>query len=407
MAVQRIQLQINKRTNAVKKDKREISRMLAEEKEEKARIRTEHVIRQDFHIGALEITQLFCELLHERMPLIVSEKNCPPDLEETVCTLIWVANRLEIAELAVIQKQLTKKYGTEFRDRALVNENGCVNDRIVSKLLVTPPTAFLVQQYLLEIAKEFNVDWVPSVPISPDDPNIVAAPAPTGFSVPMAPASQYGNVYQANVLPSSPPLPPQNPKQFMQPQVPPSNFSSFQPPFNSNPPPFNSNPPPFNSNPPPFNSNPPPFNSNPPPFNSNPPPFNPTQSPFNSAPPPFNSTPPPFNPTEPTYNPNQPMYQGQLKFPPPGSTTPSIPPTVQSYPMSPGFPGNNNGNDSDETKKQDFPTNRSMNQNFAQTPSIPMVEAFQVEIEEPEQKNGEDDIPSLDELTKRFQDLRK
>jgi len=354
MAVQRIQLQINKRTNAVKKDKREISRMLAEEKEEKARIRTEHVIRQDFHIGALEITQLFCELLYERMPLIVSEKNCPPDLEETICTLIWVSNRLEIAELGIIQQQLTKKYGPEFRDRALANQGGCVNDRVVTKLLVTPPTAFLVQQYLLEIAKEFNVDWVPSEPVTQDNPNFLAAPAPTGYSVPMAPASQYGNVYQNNLASSPPSSPPNlnnqiNSKPFVQPSIPPPNTSTiYQPP-------------------------------------------------------------PPYTPSvEPPYNPNQSTYQGPLNFPPPESTMPPFPPSGGNTGIyGTKFPGINPNFDNDEAKKNELSPRKPTNQYVGSPSSVPIVEAFKVEIEQSEEKNGEDDVPSLDELTKRFQDLRK
>jgi len=350
MAVQRIQLQINKRTNAVKKDKREISRMLAEEKEEKARIRTEHVIRQDFHIGALEITQLFCELLYERMPLIVSEKNCPPDLEETICTLIWVANRLEIAELGTIQKQLTKKYGTEFRDRALANQDGCVNDRVVSKLLVTPPTAFLVQQYLMEIAKEFNVDWVPSEPISQDNPNFLASPAPTGYSVSMAPASQYGTIFQNN-LPSSPPSSNNqlNPKPFVQPSLPSSNIPmAYQPP------------------------------------------------------------PPYTQPIEPLYNPNQLPLQGPFNFPTPSPVVPNFPPSNNyTGALDTKFPERKTNIDSDETKKNDLSPQNQTNLYLNSPPSIPIVEAFRVEIEQPEEKNGEDDVPSLDELTKRFQDLRK
>ena len=62
MAAQRITLTINKKTNSIKKQKREVAELLAKNKEEKARIRVEHIIREDFTIEAYEIIELLCEL---------------------------------------------------------------------------------------------------------------------------------------------------------------------------------------------------------------------------------------------------------------------------------------------------------------------------------------------------------
>jgi hypothetical protein len=38
-----------------------------------------------------------------------------------------------------------------------------VHDKVISKLSVEPPTAELVQNYLIEIAAASNIDWKPSV----------------------------------------------------------------------------------------------------------------------------------------------------------------------------------------------------------------------------------------------------
>jgi hypothetical protein len=46
------------------------------------------------------------------------------------------------------------RYGKEFYERAEGNFRGCVNDRVVHKLSVSPPTAFLIQSYLSRIADE-------------------------------------------------------------------------------------------------------------------------------------------------------------------------------------------------------------------------------------------------------------
>lgn len=86
MAVHRFQISSNKKTNVIKSQKKEISKLLQEKppKEEKARIRAEGLIREDSNIEAYEILELMCDLLHERMRLIETTKECPGDLRSTV-----------------------------------------------------------------------------------------------------------------------------------------------------------------------------------------------------------------------------------------------------------------------------------------------------------------------------------
>jgi vacuolar protein sorting-associated protein IST1 len=195
MAVHRLQISASKRSNLIKTQKREIANLLAEKphpKEEKARIRAEALIREDFTIEAYEILELQCELLHERMRLIDSTKECPGDLIQTVSTLIWACDRVDCPELVEVKKQLTKKYGVDFADRAKGNVGGCLNERVVHKLSVQPPSAFLVMSYLREIAAEYGVEYEPKEEEARED---VAMAAPTGFSVPVAPGSDLGEVY--------------------------------------------------------------------------------------------------------------------------------------------------------------------------------------------------------------------
>jgi vacuolar protein sorting-associated protein IST1 len=144
MANSRIQLTNNKKSAAVKHKKREIATLLGEKKDEKARIKVEHVIREDFLIEAYELLELLCELVFERVKYIASCKECPPDLVEAVSSLIWAATRVEIAEMEQIKKQLVKKFGSKFASDAENNVGNCVNVRLFQKLSVQPPSAFLV-----------------------------------------------------------------------------------------------------------------------------------------------------------------------------------------------------------------------------------------------------------------------
>ncbi len=108
MACQRVKLITNKKTQLMKIQKKDIAKLLGDNKEEKARIRTEAVIREDFKLEAYDILSLLCELLHERMGLITSMKECPPDMVESVSTLIWAAPRCEIPELIQVSKIKTE-----------------------------------------------------------------------------------------------------------------------------------------------------------------------------------------------------------------------------------------------------------------------------------------------------------
>jgi vacuolar protein sorting-associated protein IST1 len=99
MSVQRIQLLKNKKTVHSKQQKREIATLLSNKKEEMARIRVEHIIRDDFNIEALELIEMLCELVYERISLITKDRTCPPEMLSAVCSLMWAAGQIDIEEL--------------------------------------------------------------------------------------------------------------------------------------------------------------------------------------------------------------------------------------------------------------------------------------------------------------------
>lgn len=193
MAVSRIQIASNKKAALLKQNMREVAVMLSEEppKEEKAAIRAEALVRDDQVLEAYEILQLECELLHERIKLIEYSKTCPSDLVAVVSTLMWASHRVDIPELVQINKQFRMKYGKKFEENALNNVNGVLNERVVMKLSVNPPAAYLVQTYLERICEQFEVDWKPKVTLTAET---MAEPmaAPTGFSVPVAQGTGLG-----------------------------------------------------------------------------------------------------------------------------------------------------------------------------------------------------------------------
>ena len=188
MAVTRFNMASNKKSALMKQNMREIAKLLGDNKEESARIKAEALIRDDGTIEAYEILQLTCDLLFERIKLISSSKTCPEDLKSSIATLIWASDRVDIKELNEIRKQFKSKFGKQFDTDAIENKGDICNDRIVAKLSVQPPTAFLVQTYLEKIADQFGVDWQPANRLQADQ---LAEPmaAPVGYSVQVAPGT--------------------------------------------------------------------------------------------------------------------------------------------------------------------------------------------------------------------------
>jgi len=183
MAVSRFQIASNKKSALMKQNMREVAKLLAEDppKEEKARIRAEALIRDDNMIEAYDILQLECELLAERIKLIESTKQCPPDLVSCISDLIYASPRVDIPELQLVRKQFRAKYGKKFEENAMNNPR-VLNERIVSKLSVHPPAAYLVQTYLEKICEQYEVDWKPTIRLTTEQ-MIEPMAAPIGFSI--------------------------------------------------------------------------------------------------------------------------------------------------------------------------------------------------------------------------------
>ncbi|KAF9169974.1 hypothetical protein BGX21_009385 [Mortierella sp. AD011] len=159
LSVNRLQMLQNKKNMLAQQQRKEIARLLETGKEESARIRVEHIIREDFSTEALEIIELYCELLLARFGLLEQMKNCDPAIIEAVNTLIYAAPRSEVKELLLVRDQLAAKFGRDFVTNAMENKDESVNPRIIQKLKVQTPDPYLVNRYLEEIAKTFKVNW--------------------------------------------------------------------------------------------------------------------------------------------------------------------------------------------------------------------------------------------------------
>ncbi|CAN4083521.1 unnamed protein product [Withania somnifera] len=161
MTVARIKLLRNKREVVVRQMRRDIAMLLESRQDATARVRVEHVIREQNILQANEFLELFCELIVARLPIIAKQKQCPADLKEGISSLIFAAPRCsDIPELMGLKDVFEKKYGKDFVSAATdLRPNAGVNRTLIEKLSVKTPNGEVKLKIMKEIAKEYQVEW--------------------------------------------------------------------------------------------------------------------------------------------------------------------------------------------------------------------------------------------------------
>lgn len=66
-----------------------------------------------------------------------------------------------IQELKVISDLLTAKYGKPFADSCRAETDNAVSTKLKHKLSIQSPPKILVEKYLIEIARSYNLDYEP------------------------------------------------------------------------------------------------------------------------------------------------------------------------------------------------------------------------------------------------------
>jgi len=173
MASCQIQISWNKKSESLKNNMKEISILLSTKptpKVEMARIRTKTFVYDDNLVQVYDILKLECEILAERVQYLHHHQaaTSPPlDMLSCISTLIYAAEVMKenIPGLQEIRKQFRAKYGGKFEQDAISNTCGVVNEKVISKLLIMtkPPEDSLILYYMLNICKQFDIDWKLSI----------------------------------------------------------------------------------------------------------------------------------------------------------------------------------------------------------------------------------------------------
>ncbi|XP_039056187.1 uncharacterized protein LOC120199049 isoform X2 [Hibiscus syriacus] len=164
LTIPRIKLLRNRREIQIKQMRREIAKLLETGQEATARIRVEHIIREENMMAAQEILELFCELIAVRLPIIEIQRECPLDLKEAISSVCFAAPRCaDLTELMQVQMLFISKYGKEFVLAATELRPDCgVNRQLIELLSIRAPSPEVKLNILKEIAEEHELEWDPT-----------------------------------------------------------------------------------------------------------------------------------------------------------------------------------------------------------------------------------------------------
>lgn len=253
LAINRLKLLEKKKTELAQKARKEIADFISDGKSERAKIRVEHIIREDYMVEAMELIEMYCDLLLSRFGLLQEMKDMDPSLAEAISSLLWVSPRLgnECAELKMIADQLSLKYGKKYAETCRVAGVNTISEKLRHKMSVQAPPKILVEKYLIEIAKIYNIAYEP-------DPHVMNEYEQSkGMDALLFDSANANNLDGRVIRPPGfvdfPPAPlvPQ-PQPFNYPPLCPQGFdpSHFEPNFvASEPPPFAYNIPPSSASP--------------------------------------------------------------------------------------------------------------------------------------------------------------
>uniref|UniRef100_A0A069DSP6 IST1 homolog n=2 Tax=Triatominae TaxID=70999 RepID=A0A069DSP6_9HEMI len=242
LAINRLKLLEKKKSELAQKARKEIADYISEGKYERAKIRVEHIIREDYLVEAMELIEMYCDLLLSRFGLLQEMKGLDPSLAEPISSLLWVAPRLgsEVAELKMISDQLTAKYGKKYTEACRIGGIDTISEKLRHKLSSQAPPKILIEKYLIEIAKIYNISYDPDPQVVREyeqtkgmdallfdscgsGANNLDGPRPPGFvdfpQPPLIPDFQPFN------YPSQNPMPPQSQEEAVKPAAPPFSYN--------------------------------------------------------------------------------------------------------------------------------------------------------------------------------------
>ena len=161
-AITRMNIHRQKRLNKIAKCKDTICNHLNAQNEMNAKIWVETLINDEGQIPCYDIACTMCDQVRGRLDYI-KKFGAPKDMTQTFATIIHLSPKLEgVEELMAVRKQLINLLGQEFALQADEDKN-LINPVVAENIDFKKPSEGEVIYRMKQIAKERNIDYVPSM----------------------------------------------------------------------------------------------------------------------------------------------------------------------------------------------------------------------------------------------------
>ncbi|XP_072399346.1 uncharacterized protein [Diabrotica undecimpunctata] len=190
------------------KTKREVADLILKGKIHRAKFKVELIISESYYIDVLENVEIYCNLLLEQFHLISEQKEIDDLLKEAISTIIWVSSRLshDVQELTVISNILCGKYGPNFAKDCKEGHHEAINSNIKRKLGVSIPSKLLIENYMAEIARNYNIPYIPDSTVTgteSEEEIVLPDTQPRQFDFSIKRGSDLSNTYPSTSSPFS------------------------------------------------------------------------------------------------------------------------------------------------------------------------------------------------------------
>ncbi|KAF7363337.1 DUF292-domain-containing protein [Mycena sanguinolenta] len=142
--------------------RRDIATLLQQGNVPLARAKAQNLIQEDVAGDLLETLEMHIGILLEHFTEIDQQfVNSPVVLEAASSIIFAGASQTESRELEAVREILIQRLGEDFARSAVLNRDHHVASRVVHALSAPSPSAANLDMYLLNIAKQFGIQWVP------------------------------------------------------------------------------------------------------------------------------------------------------------------------------------------------------------------------------------------------------
>lgn len=126
-----------------------------------ARAKAQKLIQEDFHGDLLEIMEMEVATLLEHFNELDANEAPTALLSEAIASIIYAAPHVQCRELDQVRSTLIQRFGPDFARSATTNRENHVPQRVLRTLNPPLPSATHLNRYLLAVARNYHVNWVP------------------------------------------------------------------------------------------------------------------------------------------------------------------------------------------------------------------------------------------------------